>query len=179
MKVILLEKFRKLGQVGDVVEVKNGYARNFLIPNQKAVQATKSAVADFESRKSELLAQSHKKEEAAKVLSDKIKNKIVVVVKQASEDGRLYGAVTNTEIAEGLQKASEVKIDKKQVVISISIRSIGFYQIDIDLGEGVLSSVYLNVARSEGEAEEIEKKFLSGEISLGALSLENDKKKAG
>jgi len=179
MKVILLEKFRKLGQVGDIVEVKNGYARNFLIPNSKAIQANKDSIRDFESRKSELLEQSNKKEQEANKLAEKIKNKIVVITKQAADDGRLYGSVTNSEIAEGLNKISDTKIDRKQVIISILIRSVGFYQIDIDLSEGVFAPIYLNVARSEGEAAEIEKKFISGEVSLGAFAVGNDKKKAG
>jgi large subunit ribosomal protein L9 len=179
MKVILLEKFRKLGQVGDVVEVKNGYARNYLIPNHKAIQANKTNVAEFEAKKSELILQSQNKEQLARNVAEKIKNKIVTITKQASDDGRLYGSITNNEISEQLTAKTEENINRKQVHFSVSIKSIGIYQIEIDLGEGVFTSVYVNVARSESEAEEIEKKFLSGDISLGALSLDmKDRKRA-
>ncbi len=170
MKVILLEKYKKLGQVGEVVEVKNGYARNYLIPNGKAVQATASNVAQFDSRKSELLEQSKKKEEAANKLASKIKDKIVSVIKQAGDDGRLYGAVHSSEISEGLNKTASAEISRKQVILNYSIKFIGVYQIDIDLGEGVFTEIYLNVARSEGEAEETAKKFKSGEIQLTTVN---------
>jgi len=166
MKVILLEKYKKLGEVGEAIEVKNGFARNFLIPNGKAVQATKSNIAFFESRRSELLAQSKEKESEAIKLSGKIKDKIVNVVKQAGDDGRLYGAVNSAEIATGLNKVSGTELSRKHIILNYSIKFIGVYQIDIDLGEGVFTEIYLNVARSEGEAEENAKKFKSGEIQL-------------
>jgi large subunit ribosomal protein L9 len=175
MKVILLEKYRKLGAVGDIVEVKNGYARNFLIPNSKAVQATKSNIEDFEARKEELLKISKKNEDAASKLADKIENKIVATIKQAADDGRLYGSVTTKEISDYLNKAASENIDKKQITISTSIKFLGVYQVEVDLGEGVLANIYVNVARSEGEAEEIEARFLKGEIPLGPLSSEDDK----
>lgn len=171
MKVILLEKYKKLGQVGDVVEVKNGFARNFLIPEQKAVQATKQAVKEFEAKKAELIEQSKEKEKQANVLAEKIKNKIVPIIKQASDDGRLYGSVATSEISEGLNKETGENIERKQINIPSTIKSVGFYSIDIDLGEGVEVQVYANIARTETEAQETEKKFLSGEISLGSVTL--------
>lgn len=166
MKVILLEKYKKLGQVGEVVDVKNGFARNYLIPNGKAVQATKSNVATFEARKSDLIEQSKKKEAEAQKLAGKIKDKIVAVIKQAGDDGRLYGAVHSNEIADDLNKVAGTEISRKQVILNYSIKFIGFYQIDIDLGEGVFTEIFLNVARSEGEAEENAKKFKTGEMQL-------------
>ncbi len=170
MKVILLEKYKKLGAVGEVVDVKKGFARNFLIPNGKAVQATTSNVATFESKKAELTEQSKKKEAEALKLSGKIKDKIVNVVKQAGDDGRLYGAVNSSEISDGLNKVSGADISRKQVILNYAIKFIGVYQIDVDLGEGVFGEVYLNVARSEGEAEENAKKFKSGEIQLTTVN---------
>ena len=166
MKVILLEKYKKLGQVGEVIDVKNGFARNYLIPNGRAVQATKSNIATFESKKSELVAQSQKKEEEANKLAKKVKDKIVPVIKQAGDDGRLYGAVNSSEIVDGLNEVAGTELSRKNVILNYSIKIIGFYQIDIDLGEGVFTEVYLNVARSAGEAEESAKKFKSGEIQL-------------
>jgi large subunit ribosomal protein L9 len=170
MKVVLLEKYKKLGAVGEVVEVKSGFARNFLIPNGKAAQATASNITHFESMKAELTAESKKKEEAALKLAGKIKDKIVNVVKQAGDDGRLYGAVNSSEISDGLNKIAGTEISRKQVILNYSIKFIGVYQIDVDLGEGVFGEVYLNVARSEGEAEENAKKFKSGEIQLTTVN---------
>lgn len=166
MKVILLEKYKKLGEVGEVIQVKNGFARNYLIPNNKAVQATKSNIAEFEAKKSELLEQSKKNEQEAQKIASKIKGKIVNVIKQAGDDGRLYGAVNSSEIAEGLNEVSSVEISRKQVILNYSIKFIGVYEIEIDLGEGVFGQIYLNVARSEGEAEENARKFKAGEIQL-------------
>ena len=179
MKVILLEKFRKLGQVGDIVEVKNGYGRNFLIPNQKAIQANKQSIKDFEAKRAELIAASQNKEKEAAKLAEKIKNKIVTILKQSSDDGRLYGSITNSEISDSLVKITGVELNRKQINISVSIKSIGIYQIEAELGEGVFAPIYVNVARSQSEAEETEKKFLSGEITLGAISLDaNDRRRA-
>ncbi len=166
MKVILVEKYKKLGNVGDQIEVKGGFARNFLIPNGKAIQATKSNVTLFEEKKAELMEDSKKKEAEAQKLAKKVKDKIVNVVKQAGDDGRLYGAVNSAEIADGLNAICGTDISRKQVVLNYSIKFIGVYQIDVDLGEGVLTEIFMNVARSEGEAEENARKFKSGEMQL-------------
>jgi len=171
MKVILLEKYKKLGDVGETIEVKNGYARNYLIPNGKAVQATKTNVVKFESRKAELLEISKKKEQEAQKIAAKIKGSVVNVIKQAGDDGRLYGAVNSNEIAEGLNKAAKTaNISRKQVILNYSIKFVGVYEIDVDLGEGVFGEVYVNIARSEGEAEETAKKFKSGEVKLTTVN---------
>lgn len=177
MKVILLEKFKDLGSVGDLVDVKSGYARNFLVPNQKAVFATKQNVADFETKKAQLIELSKKREAEANKLADKIKNQIVAAIKQAGDDGRLYGAVTSGDIADGLNKASGTQIDRKQITVSTSIKSIGFYPVYVDLGEGVTAQIYVNVARSEGEAEEQKAKFQAGKLKAGAIAAEADAKK--
>lgn len=176
MKVIMLEKFKKLGEVGNVVEVKNGYARNFLIPSKKAIQATKSNIADFESKKAELIKISEEKESEAIKLSKKIDRKIVLTVKQAGDDGRLYGSVTNTEIATAIKEKTSVEIDRKQIIINSAIKFLGFYKIEVDLGEGVEASVIVNVARSEAEGSELEAKFEKGKIDLGPLNLEEASK---
>jgi large subunit ribosomal protein L9 len=170
MKVVLLEKYKKLGEVGEVVDVKNGYARNYLIPNAKAVQATKTNVAKFEARKAELLEKSKLKEEEANKVASKIKGSIIAVIKQAGDDGRLYGAVNSSEIADGLAKIAKTPITRKQVILNYAIKFAGVYQIDIDLGEGVFGEVYINISRSEGEAEEVARKFKSGEVKLTTVN---------
>ncbi len=170
MKVILLEKFKNLGEVGELVEVKSGYARNFLIPNRKAVFATKQNIVDFESKKAELQEQSKKREAEANKIADKIRNKILAVIKQAGDDGRLYGAVNSSDVVIELKKETNIEIDRKQVTISTAIKFVGFYQVYVDLGEGVSAQIYVNVARGEAEAEEQKNKFLTGKIKLGSSS---------
>ncbi|MDX1948933.1 MAG: 50S ribosomal protein L9 [Rickettsiales bacterium] len=174
MKVILLEKLKNLGEVGELVEVKSGYARNFLIPNRKAVFATKQNVIDFESKKAELQAQSKKREAEANKIAEKIRNKILAVIKQAGDDGRLYGAVNSSDVVAELKKETSVEIDRKNVTISTAIKFVGFYQIYIDLGEGVTAQVYVNVARGEAEAEELKNKFLAGKIKVGTAGSVNE-----
>jgi large subunit ribosomal protein L9 len=169
MKIILKEKYRKLGEVGDVIDVKSGFARNFLIPTGIAVQATNQNIKDFESRKSELIEISKKKEAEAEKVSKKISDNFVIAVKQASDDGRLYGSVATSEIADSLNANSDTDINRKQITISTAIKFLGIYQVEVDLGEGVLANVYVNVARSEAEAKEAEEKFKKGKISLGPL----------
>lgn len=178
MKVILLEKYKKLGQVGEIAEVKNGYARNFLIPNGKAVQATKQNIANFEAKKAELIKQSEANEAAALKVAKSIENKIVTIIKQAGDDGRLYGSVATSEIAEELNKNVENEISRKQITINSSIKFLGFYQVEIDLGESVFVNIFVNVSRTSSEAKEIEEQFSKGKISLGPLrsSSEDEKK---
>lgn len=169
MKVILLEKYKKLGEVGSVVEVKGGYARNFLIPGEKAVQATKENIADFEAKKADLVAQSKKKEDEANAVAIKLSDKIVTVLKQASDDGRLYGSVSTSEIADQATKIAGIEVSRKQVTLNTSIKFLGFYQVEVDLGEGVVANIFANISRTESEAKEAEGKFQKGKLDLGPL----------
>lgn len=174
MKVILLEKYRKLGEVGSVVDVKGGYARNFLIPNNKAVRATKDNIADFEAKKAELIKQSEKKEAEAKKIAEKISEKIVPIIKQAGDDGRLYGSVTTSEISEELNKLAGTEISRKQITVNTAIKFLGFYQVVVDLGESVIADIFVNVSRTESEAKEIEEEFKKGKIGLGPLKTQEE-----
>lgn len=177
MKVILLEKLRNLGEVGEVVDVKSGYARNFLVPNRKASIATKQNQTEFEAKKAELISLSKKREAEANKIAEKIKNQIVPSVKQAGDDGRLYGAVSSADIANELNKVAGTQIDRKHIIISSAIKSIGFYQIYVDLGEGVNTNIFVNVARSESEAQDQKAKFEAGKIKLGAIAAETSLQK--
>ena len=176
MKVILLEKYRNLGSVGDVIEVKNGYARNFLLPNGKAVQATKQNILSFEEKKAELLEKSKKKEAEAKKVAEKIENKVYSVIYSASDDGRLYGSVSNSDISDKINHVVSTDISRKQIHLTTAIKSLGIYQVEVDLGEGVIANIYLNVSKSEGEASEMEDKFLKGKIGLGSISGKEESK---
>lgn len=169
MKVILLEKFKKLGDAGSVVEVKSGFARNYLLPNNIAAQATRDNIAYFESKKAEITAKSSERAVEAEKCKSSINAKVVSVIKQAGEDGRLYGAVSATDIAEKVNEIASAEITRKNVVINTPIKAIGVYKIVVELGEGVQAEIFANVARGEAEAEDIATKFQAGELELGSL----------
>lgn len=163
MQVILLEQVKKLGDVGDIVEVKNGYARNFLIPGEKAIRATKDNIAYFESKKSEITKADGTKLAEAEKTAKKISDTVVVLTQQAGEDGRLYGSVSSLTIAKELSDVSGVSVDRKQVVLTDPIKYIGIYPLNIDLYGGVQARIHVNIARNENEAKEAAKRFARGE----------------
>jgi len=152
MQVILLEKIEKLGHMGDVVTVKPGYARNFLLPTEKALRATKANIAYFESQKKALQAVSENKKVEAEALAKKISGMVVPMVRQASEAGSLYGSVTSRDIANAIAEKGE-KVDRTQVVINTSYKTLGLFPITIRLHPEVSTEITLNIARSMDEAK--------------------------
>ncbi len=168
MEIILLEQVRKLGKVGEVVKVKNGYARNYLIPNKKALRATKDNITYFETQKKEIEQKNAEKLKAAEKTRDAINEKIAPVIMQAGEDGRLYGSVSASEIADSLNTVSKESITHKQVEMNRPIKFIGIHEVDIDIFGEVTAKIYVNVSRSASEAKEAEEKFKKGEIGVGA-----------
>jgi len=154
MEVILLERVGKHGQMGDIVRVKDGFARNFLLPRGKALRATAENKARFESMKSELQAKNlEMKGEAGKV-GTKIDGKTYVVLRQASESGQLFGSVSTRDIA-NLLKADGADIARSQVALNAPIKSIGQYKVPLELHPEVEVSVTVTVARSKDEADRI------------------------
>jgi len=154
MEVILLERVGKHGQMGDIVRVKDGFARNFLLPRGKALRATAENKARFESMKSELQAKNlEMKGEAGKV-GAKIDGKTYVVLRQASESGQLFGSVSTRDIA-NLLKADGADIARSQVALNAPIKSIGQYKVPLELHPEVEVSVTVTVARSKDEADRI------------------------
>lgn len=152
MEVILLERVAKLGQMGEVVRVKDGYARNFLLPSGKALRATKDNKTRFESMKAQLETRNLElKNEAAKV-GEKLNGTIVVLVRQAGETGQLYGSVSTRDIAEALTAAG-FTVERKQIVLNHPIKTIGLHEVPVTLHPEVEVSVRANVARSAEEAE--------------------------
>ncbi len=152
MQVILLERIEKLGQMGDLVTVKNGYARNFLVPQGKAMRATKMNLVEFERRKVELEATNLKRREEAEGLAGKIDGRSVVIIRQAGESGQLYGSVNGRDIAEAFA-ADGVMFDRRQVRLTQPLKALGFHNVRVALHPEVDVSVKVNVARSEEEAE--------------------------
>lgn len=155
-QVILLERVDSLGAMGDVVSVKPGYARNFLLPQKKAMRATKANIAFFEAQRKVLEGNNSKKREEAEKQSQKMNNLKVVIIRQAAEAGQLYGSVATRDIAEAVTAAGH-KVERNQVLLNQSLKSIGLFPIQIALHPEVKVQVTLNIARSEEEAKVQEK----------------------
>ncbi|OWU82919.1 50S ribosomal protein L9 [Oceanicola sp. 22II-s10i] len=152
MEVILLERVAKLGQMGDVVSVKPGYARNYLLAQGKALTASKENIASFEERKSQLEARNLETKKEAEALADKLDGQQFVVIRSASDGGNLYGSVTPRDAAE-TATAEGYSVDRKQVVIPQPIKELGLHKVHVTLHPEVDVIITLNVARSPEEAE--------------------------
>ena len=154
MEVILLERVGRLGQMGDVVRVKDGYARNFLLPRGKAWRATVDNKSKFEGMKGDLQTKSNEAKGVAAQLAAKVDGKTYIVIRQASETGQLFGSVSPRDIAT-LVSTEGAEISRSQVVLNAPIKSIGQYKVPLELHPDVEVSVTVTVARSEAEAERI------------------------
>ena len=152
MDVILLERIEKLGSIGDVVKVKNGYARNFLLPNGKALRANESNRKVFESNRATIEAQNDERRAAAQEESKKVDGARIQLIRQASNAGQLYGSVSARDLAEALE-AQGHKIAKNQIVLDKPIKAIGVQDVKIALHPEVSVTISVNVARSPEEAE--------------------------
>lgn len=152
MQVILLERVEKLGQMGDEVRVKDGFARNFLLPKKKALRATKANRDYFQTQKAHLEANNLKLKGEAEKVGQKLDGKSFTLIRQAGDRGQLYGSVSPRDIADAMEKAG-FKVDRHQVSISVAIKSIGLVTIPVVLHPEVKVNVTVNVARSEDEAE--------------------------
>ena len=152
MDVILLERVEKLGQIGDVVTVKNGFARNFLLPNKKALRANAANKKVFEANRSRIESDNASKRGEAEAASSGIDGKSVQLIRQASNVGALYGSVSARDIVEALA-ADGAKVTKSQVVMKTPIKAIGVHEVRIALHPEVSVTVKVNVARSPEEAE--------------------------
>ena len=154
MEVILLERVGKLGQMGDVVKVKDGYARNFLLPRGKALRANAESKAKYEGMKEELKAQSLERKGEAGKIAAKVDGKTFTVIRSASETGQLFGSVSTRDIATLISTGSNM-ISRTAVELNAPIKSIGQYKVPLALHPDVEVSVTIIVARSEAEAERI------------------------
>jgi len=152
MQVILLQRVAKLGQMGDVVDVKPGYARNFLLPQKKALTASKANVEAFEGQKAQLEAQNLETKSEAEAMSAKLNGQQFVVIRSASDAGALYGSVTTRDAAEAAT-AEGFTVDRKQVVLTAPIKNLGVHDVVVVLHPEVEATIELNVARSPEEAE--------------------------
>ncbi len=156
MEVILLERVAKLGQMGEVVRVKNGFARNYLLPNGKALRATKENRDRFEGMKVELEARNTQLRGEAETASKKVAGKSVVVLRQAGEAGHLYGSVSARDIAT-LLSDDAITVNRSQIVLNAPIKTLGMYKIPVALHPEVEVTVTVTVARSQDEAERLQR----------------------
>jgi len=152
MQVILLERIEKLGQMGDVVTVKPGYARNFLLPQRKARRATKNNLAHFEEQRAQLEAENLERRDEAQKVGEKLEGLSVVLIRQAGESGHLYGSVTARDLAEAVASAG-FTITRTQVILDSVIKSLGLHTMKVRLHPEVSVSISANVARTDAEAE--------------------------
>jgi large subunit ribosomal protein L9 len=151
MEVILLERVARLGSIGEVVNVRNGYGRNFLIPMKKALRATLENKKVFEERRHLIEEENAKARAIAEIQAKKIDGLSIKVVRQASQEGKLYGSVTLTDIANALKDAGH-DVPRSQIVQKVIIKSIGEYPVQIALHPEVIANVTLHVARVENHA---------------------------
>ena len=152
MQVILLERVAKLAQMGDVVDVKPGYARNYLLLQGKALTASKANIASFEAQKAQLEARNLETKSEAEALGERLDGQQFIVIRQASDGGSLYGSVTTRDAAEVASEGG-FSIDRKQVVIETPIKELGLHEMRVVLHPEVEVTIKLNVARSTEEAE--------------------------
>ena len=152
MQVILLQRVAKLGQMGEVVNVKDGYARNYLLPQGKALRANDSNIKSFEAKKAQLEAQNLETKKEAAVVAEKLDGQIFVVIRSASDSGALYGSVTTRDAADAAT-AGGFTVNRAQVVLDRPIKDLGLHTVTVVLHPEVAAKITLNVARSVEEAE--------------------------
>ncbi|WP_339864277.1 50S ribosomal protein L9 [Paremcibacter congregatus] len=156
MEIILLERVRKLGQIGDIVTVKDGFARNFLLPQKKALRSNKANRDLFEGQRAEIEARNLEAKSEAEAVAAKLEGASAVLIRQAGESGNLYGSVSARDIS-GVFAEQDLKIARTQVVMDHAIKYLGIYDIELKLHAEVSATVKVNVARSAEEAEMQEK----------------------
>ncbi len=152
MKVILLERVAKLGQMGDVVNVKDGHGRNFLLPQGKAMRATEANIKQFEARKAQLEASNLETRKEAEAVAATLEGQVFVVIRSASDSGALYGSVTTRDAADAAT-AGGFTVNRTQVVLDRPIKDLGMHSVSVVLHPEVSARITLNIARSAEEAE--------------------------
>ncbi len=152
MEIILLERIGKLGQMGDVVHVKDGFARNFLLPQGKALRATKGNMKRFEEERAQLEARNLELKNEASSVAEKVDGTSYIIIRQAGDTGQLYGSVSTRDIAEAITEGG-CSIDRGQVLLDRPIKNLGLHPVRLSLHPEVQASISVNVARSEDEAE--------------------------
>ncbi len=152
MKVVLLERVENLGVIGDVVSVKDGFARNFLLPRHKALRATTANLKFFEAQKEQIVARNAAARSAAETQGAELDDQQYVIIRQAGETGQLYGSVTGRDVADAVAETGG-KVERNQIVLDTPIKTLGLHALKVRLHAEVTISITVNVARSAEEAE--------------------------
>lgn len=152
MEVILLERVAKLGQMGETVKVRDGYARNFLLPRGKALRATEANKAHFEKQRAQLEARNLERRKEAEAVGEKLDGQSFIIIRQAGETGVLYGSVSTRDLAETMTQGG-FSVDRNQIVLNAPIKTLGLHAVPVSLHPEVEVQVTINVARSPEEAE--------------------------
>jgi large subunit ribosomal protein L9 len=171
MKVILTEKITKLGNIGDTVEVKTGFARNYLLPNNKAMRYTRENVALFEAKKAEIVARHENAKKAAESKVDAVKNAKFYMIRQAGDTGQLYGSVSSRDIARELKEIAGVSVESAQVLLGAPIKSVGVFDTKIALHPDVVVDVKIFVAQSK---DEIDALVAGKKLTFGTKKVEEE-----
>ena len=156
MHIILLEKIENLGDLGSMVEVKDGFARNFLLPRNKALRATKSNIEHFKVLREKVIAENNEKKAVAQEIADKIENDVFSIIKQAADDGRLFGSVSSKEIANLINNKHETELSGTAIKTDFKLKELGIYEISVSLHPEVKVKIKLKIARNESEANSSE-----------------------
>ncbi len=158
MEIILLEHIEKLGKMGDKVKVKNGYARNYLLPQRKALRATEANIAYFEKQKAEWEAHNAELLANATKLAESLKGFSTVLIRQAAETGQLYGSVTIRDIAAAIKEAG-FSIERRCIFLEKAIKDLGIYSVKLNLHPEITQTILVNVARTADEAKKQAKAY--------------------
>ena len=149
MEVILIENIEKLGKVGDIVKVKDGYARNYLIPKKKVLRANKENLKVFEEKKSVIESEEKKRKEKSEEIAKKIKNIEIIIVKNAAENGQLYGSVTPKDIIKEIMLLNKIELLNEQINLKKTIKSIGVYKVEISIYIDLKIKILISVAKTK------------------------------
>jgi large subunit ribosomal protein L9 len=152
MKVVLLERVERLGAIGDVVSVKDGFARNFLLPRQKALRATSTNLKVFEGQRAEIEARNQRNREAAERVAADLDGTVYIIIRQSGESGQLYGSVSGRDVADAVV-AEGKKVERSQIVLDRPIKTLGLHEVTVRLHPEVSALIKINVARSMDEAD--------------------------
>ena len=171
MKVILTEKITKLGNIGDTVEVKTGYARNYLLPNNKAMRFTRENVALFEAKKAEIVARHENAKKTAESKVDAVKNAKLYMIRQAGDTGQLYGSVSSRDIARELKEIAGVNVESAQVLLGAPIKSVGVFDTKIALHPDVVVDIKVYVAQTQ---DEIDALVAGKKLTFGTKKVEEE-----
>ena len=177
MEVILIENIEKLGKIGDVVKVKDGYARNYLLPRKKVLRANKENLKVFEEKKSIIEAEENKRKDKSLEISKKIKNSEFLIIRNASENGQLYGSVTSKDIIKEIKTVKDIDFLNEQINLKKPIKKIGVYKILISVYINVQENILINVAKTKESAESQLKKYKNPELQKKTNKKEKNKLK--